>query len=156
MTRTAKDAVHILQAIAGVDPYDNYTSAIPDNGSIPDYIAVCNLSALSGARLGVPRNVLSLLSDNATGPMTDAFEQALGIFQAAGAIIVDNSNFTAAEEFRNSTLPAGIPNTDFMVNLKSYFDLLIDNPNNITSLDVVRNFTQEFPLEGYPTRDSGI
>lgn len=155
MTRTVKDAARILHAIAGVDPYDNYTSAIPKNGSIPDYVAACNLSALSGARLGVPRNVISLFSDNTTGPITGAFEEALGIFEAAGAIIVDNTNFTAAKEFKNSTLPTEILNADFVVNLQSYLELLTDNPNNITSLAVLRNFTQAFPLEDYPTRDTG-
>ena len=155
MTRTVKDAARILHAIAGVDPYDNYTSAIPKNGSIPDYVAACNLSALSGARLGVPRNVISLFSDNTTGPITDAFEEALGIFEAAGAIIVDNTNFTAAKEFKNSTLPTEILNADFVVNLQSYLELLTDNPNNITSLAVLRNFTQAFPLEDYPIRDTG-
>ncbi|KAJ4350302.1 uncharacterized protein N0V89_008923 [Didymosphaeria variabile] len=156
MTKTVKDAAHILQAIAGVDPYDNYTSAIPGNGSIPDYIAACNISALSGARIGVPRNVLSLYSDNTTGPLTDAFERALLILQEAGAIIVDNSNFTAAEEFKNSTLPTEILNADFVVNLEGYLDLLIENPSNITSLESLRNFTQSFPLEDYPTRDTGV
>lgn len=155
MTRTVKDAARILHAIAGVDPYDNYTSAIPKNGSIPDYVAACNLSALSGARLGVPRNVISLFSDNTTGPITDAFEEALGIFEAAGAIIVDNTNFTAAKEFKSSTLPTEILNADFVVNLQSYLELLTDNPNNITSLAVLRNFTQAFPLEDYPIRDTG-
>ena len=155
MTRTVKDAARILQAIAGVDPYDNYTSAIPKNGSIPNYVAACNLSALSGARLGVPRNVISLFSDNTTRPITDAFEEALGIFEAAGAIIVNNTNFTAAEEFRNSTLPTEILNADFVVNLQSYLELLTDNPNNIISLAVLRNFTQAFPLEDYPVRDTG-
>lgn len=155
MARTVKDAARILHAIAGVDPYDNYTSAIPKNGSIPDYVAACNLSALSGARLGVPRNVISLFSDNTTGPITDAFEEALGIFEAAGAMIVDNTNFTAAKEFKNSTLPTEILNADFVVNLQSYLELLTDNPNNITSLAVLRNFTQAFPLEDYPIRDTG-
>ena len=72
MARTAKDAAHILQAIAGVDPYDNYTSAIPD-GIMPDYITACKLSAVSGSRLGIPRDVISLFKDSTTGPMIEAF-----------------------------------------------------------------------------------
>jgi amidase len=155
LARTVKDAAHILQAIAGVDPYDNYTSAIP-NGIIPDYIKACKISALSGLRLGVPRNVISLESDNTTGPETEAFEQAFGVLRAAGATIVDDTNFTAADEFWNSNIPGVILQADFVVNLHSYLDSLVYNPNNITSLAQLRNFTQSFPLEDYPTRDTGI
>ena len=155
MARTVKDAAHILQAIAGVDPRDNYTSAIP-NGSVPDYIAACKPSALSGSRLGIPRNVISLFSDNTTGPITDAFERALGTLRAAGATIVEDTNFTAAAEFENSTIPSEILSADFVVNLHSYLESLTYNPRNITSLAELREFTQSFPLEDYPTRDTAI
>jgi amidase len=80
----------------------------------------------------------------------------LEIFRAARAIIVDNTDFTAAEEFKNSKVPGDVLNADFVVNLKSYLDLLTENPNKITSLDVLRHFTQTYPLEGYPTRNTGI
>ncbi|KAH9998077.1 glutamyl-tRNA amidotransferase subunit A [Xylariaceae sp. FL0662B] len=154
MTRTVKDAAYILQAIAGVDPFDNYTSAIP-NPNIPDYAAACKLSALSGTRLGVPRDVISMSSDNTTGPVTEAFKQALGVLRSAGAEIIDTT-FPAALEFSNSDLPTRILAADFVVNLQSYLDALTYNPNNITSLAVLREFTQSFPLEDYPTRDTGI
>lgn len=56
MARTVKDAAYLLQAIAGADSHDNYTSAIPNNGTIPDYLAACDYSAFSGARIGVAWN----------------------------------------------------------------------------------------------------
>jgi amidase len=155
LARTVKDAAHILQTIAGVDPRDNYTSAIP-NGAIPDYLTACNLSALSGARLGIPRNVISLLSDNTTGPVIEAFEQSLVIMRSAGAIIVEDTNFTAAVEFLNSKLPTIILNADFVVNIQNYLGSLLYNPRNISSLADLRQFTQSFPLEDYPTRDTGL
>ena len=155
LTRTVKDGAHILQAIAGVDPYDNYTSAIP-NGTVPDYIKSCKVSGLSGVRLGVPRNVVSLLMDNKTQLETEAFEQALGVLQAAGATIVNNTNFTAVDEFLNSSIPGLIVRADFVVNLRSYLNTLSYNPKSITSLAQLRNFTQTFPLEDYPTRDTGL
>ncbi|KAG0647866.1 amidase [Hyphodiscus hymeniophilus] len=98
MARTVKDAAHILQAIVGKDSLDNYTSAIP-NGVMPDYVAACNLSALSQTRIGIPRNVISLISDNTTGPILEAFEEALEVLLAAGATIVEDTNFTAAAEY---------------------------------------------------------
>lgn len=155
LTRTVKDAAHILQAIAGVDTRDNYTSAIL-NGIIPDYIAACELSGLSGFRLGIPRKVISLESDNTTGPVIEEFEQALGIIRAAGAINVEDTNFTAVVEFWNSKLPTVVLNADFLVNLQSYLGSLTYNPRNITSLADLREFTQSFPLEDYPRRDTGL
>lgn len=62
MTRTVKDAAYILQAIAGPDPSDNYTSAIPNNGSVPDYVSACKVDALQGVRIGVARNVIDIYS----------------------------------------------------------------------------------------------
>ncbi|KIW07331.1 uncharacterized protein PV09_02181 [Verruconis gallopava] len=156
MARTVKDAAYVLQAIAGYDPSDNYTSAIPDSGRLPDYVAACNYSALLGARIGIPRNVIDLLSDNTTGPQTDAFERAIAVLRAAGATIVDDANFTAAAEFLNSTSETEVLNADFIVNLASYLAALTYNPNKVTSLEEVRQFTQQFPLEDYPDRNTAI
>lgn len=148
------DGAHILQAIAGADPLDNYTSAIPYS-KLPDYVAACKLSALSGSRIGVPRDVISLRSDNTSTPVIEAFEQALDVFRAAGAVVVDTS-FLAAAEFFNSTLPNQVLAADFVVNLQSYLDALTHNPHNISSLAALRDFTRSFPLEDYPTLDTSV
>lgn len=123
---------------------------------MPDYIAACKYSALSGSRIGVPRNVILLNSagESTIGPGIEAFEQALDILRAACATVVDNTNFTAAVEFFDSTLPQVIQNADLIVNLQSYLESLIYNPRNITSLAQLRDFTQSFPLEDYPARDT--
>ncbi|KAF6835081.1 glutamyl-tRNA amidotransferase subunit a [Colletotrichum plurivorum] len=155
MARTVKDAAYILQAIAGVDPKDNYTSAIPNNGTIPNYPAACDTYALRGARIGVPRNAIALFSDNTTTTETDAFEKALGILKSAGATVVD-TNFTAAEQLVQSKSEMIVLNADFITNLATYLASLSSNPNNLTSLAAVRNFTRSFPAEGYPDRDTGI
>ncbi|KAH8592551.1 amidase [Bisporella sp. PMI_857] len=158
LSRNVKDAAHILQAIAGVDPRDNYTSAIPAEGDIPDYISACTFSALSGSRLGIPRDVISLNlnADNTSGPRINAFNQALGILKAAGATIVEDTNFTASTEYFNSQLSSVLRNADIVVNLPGYLELLTYNPKNITSLADLRNFTQTYPLEDYPNRDTGL
>lgn len=155
LTRTVKDGARILQAIAGIDPSDNYTSAIP-KGRVPNFVAACRESALSGVRLGVPRNVLSLLVTNTTEPIIKSFNQTLDILRAAGAEIIENTNFPAAEEFENSQLPTTILEADFVVNLQTYLNYLTVNPRNITTLADLRQFTQSFPLEEYPKRDTGI
>lgn len=56
MARTVRDAAAVLQAIAGYDPKDNYTSVIPH---IPGYVSACKANALHGARIGIPWNVIT-------------------------------------------------------------------------------------------------
>lgn len=155
MTGTVKDAAYILEAIAGFDASDNYTAAIPDR-KIPDYVASCRLSGLSGIRLGVPRNVISLESDRTMEPMIKAFDAALEVLHEAGATIVENTTFTAATEFTKSKLPTTILKADFMTNLENHLNLLTFNPNNITSLADLHAFTQSSSREQYPLRDTSI
>ncbi|KAL4795272.1 amidase signature domain-containing protein [Aspergillus venezuelensis] len=160
MTKTVKDAAYVLHSIAGVDPLDNYTSAIPDNANL-DFVGACNLSALAGARLGVPRNVISLMSsrDNNTASMVAAFDRSLHILRSTGAIIIEtpNTDFFAAEAYlRDSQLSAQIMGADFVVNLQHYLSQLIHNPHNITNLNELRRWTQESPLEGYPDKPTEL
>lgn len=156
IAKTVKDAAVILQAIAGIDPYDNYTFAIPNGGVLPDYVSACRISALSGARIGIPRNAIALRADSTFGPRIAAFEKAITVFEAAGATIIDNTNFTAAEEFLNSEVEMQVLNADFPVSLAGYLAFLTENPNNVTTLAAVRNFTQSFPDEDFPDRDTAI
>ncbi len=75
MARSVKDAAYVLQAIAGPDEHDNYTSAIP--GPLPDYVAACDYSAFSGARIGVARNVLEIWGKYTDPPVLKAFYEAV-------------------------------------------------------------------------------
>lgn len=159
MARTVKDAAYVLQAIAGYSQYDNYTSAIPfPNYVLPDYVAACNFSALRGKRIGIPRNVFDTPSvqKSAYAAILDTFNNyALPILRSAGAIIVDNTNFTGYDiEPANRT--SVVLEGDFISNLANYLAELTYNPENVTSLEEVRAFTQTFPLEDYPDRDTGV
>lgn len=153
MARTVKDAAYLLQAIAGPDPYDNYTSAIPFNNTLPDYVAACTLDALKGKRIGVPRNYIGRRTPT-TAPILDAFEAALAVLAAAGATIVDNTNYTAYAAYQESTAEGTVLNADFVANLHTYLASLSLNPNNLSSLAAVRTFTQTNPLEHFPDRDT--
>lgn len=156
MARTVKDAATILSAIAGFDPYDNYTSASPfANSSTPDYLGACNLSALAGARIGVPANVLSTYSSLLAPSELSAFYAALPVLSAAGATIVPDANFTAFDQYVASTNETLVLNADFLANLRSYLAALTSNPANVTDLASVRAFTRAFPPEDYPDRDTG-
>ncbi|KAK0640724.1 amidase signature domain-containing protein [Cercophora newfieldiana] len=146
MTRTVKDAAIILQAIAGVDKYDNYTSLIPNTGAIPNYVAALKKDALKGARIGIPYNALN---PNASTVEMAAFWDAVKTMQKAGAVIVD-SNFTVASP-NNTNIVLG---ADFVSDLAAYLAELTYNPNNVHTLADVLNFTQTDPREAYPDRDT--
>jgi len=51
MAKDCKTVAAMLSVIAGKDPLDNYTSAIPFD-TIPDYAASCTADGLKGARIG--------------------------------------------------------------------------------------------------------
>jgi len=158
MTRTVRDSAYVLQSIVGFDPLDNYTSAIPKDMDL-DFIGACRLSALQGARIGVPWNVLSLKSNENTISTIRAFEKALKVLKEAGAIIIDTP-FPAAEEFMKDEirieLYIQLMGADFIVNLEEYLSQLQYNPNNITNLAELRKWTRESPLEGYPNKPTTL
>ncbi|KAK8252946.1 amidase [Phyllosticta capitalensis] len=157
MARTVKDAAYILQAIAGVDQYDNYTSAIPNNGSLPDYVSACYESALGGARLGVPTNLIELFnSDGSFDTEIAAFKASLAVLTAAGATIVPDTNYTALSEYAVSQNETLVLNADFVANLPTYLATVTANPAKVSSLADVRTFTQTDPREDYPDRDTAI
>ncbi|KFZ00821.1 hypothetical protein V501_10434 [Pseudogymnoascus sp. VKM F-4519 (FW-2642)] len=117
---------------------------------------------LKGKRIGIPRNAFLPTGDsNIDAPILAAFEAAIKELKAAGAIIIDNANFSQWEEYYNSSVTFyGAVNLvvaiDFITNLPQYFAKLTTNPNNITSLRALRDFTQHDPRENYPTRDTAV
>ncbi len=154
MARTVKDAAYVLQAIAGKDPDDNYTSAIP---SIPDYVAACKLSGLQGARIGIPRNIITPRPGDAA--VLAAFESAISLMREAGATIVDDANITPAalEEYTKGKAYNIVFLADFVADLPNrYLSKLTSNPQRIFSVADLNSFTKSHPLEEYPDRDTAI
>lgn len=142
MARSVRDAAYILQAIAGQDSNDNYTSAIPN---IPDYVKACQQDALRGSRIGVPWNIIEQLPDSQL-PEAKAFQDSIKVLQEAGATIVDV----------NMTLPSDLSDVatmvkiDFKTNIAEYLSQLSSNPNGLTDLSELREFTKQNPVEKYP------
>lgn len=159
MARTVRDAAYLLSVIAGKDPDDNYTLAQPFD-TPPDYVAALNFSSFVGKRIGVPRN--GLTPDKSSGPILAAFEDAIATIKAAGAIIVDNANFSAFSAYiadANKSLgnESIVLDADFVSDLPNlYLNKLTYNPNNVTSLADISRFTHIYPLEDYPDRDTGV
>lgn len=158
IARTVTDAAYILSIIAGKDQYDNYTQAQPFD-TPPDYTKALNFSSLRGARIGVPRN--GITPTNTSQPILDAFEAAIQLMKQAGAIIVDNTNFSAFDDYLTDANKALgnesiVLDADFVSDLSNYLAQLTSNPNNIHNLADESNFTHTFPLEDYPERDTGV
>ncbi|KAF4632066.1 hypothetical protein G7Y89_g6063 [Cudoniella acicularis] len=156
MARTVSDAASILSIIAGRDPDDNYTLVQPWE-SPPDYTQALNFSSLRGARIGIPRNAIPRSTTNQ--PMLEAFEDAIQVLKKAGATIVDNTNYSAYEEYltdSSAAISSGsiVLDIDFVSDLPKYLSELTLNPHNITSVADLAKFTHNFPLEEYPQRNT--
>ncbi|OBT63765.1 hypothetical protein VE03_06929 [Pseudogymnoascus sp. 23342-1-I1] len=161
LARTVTDAAHVLNIIAGKDPNDSYTNAQPFSQP-PDYTKSLKKKWLRGKRIGIPRNAfLPIGNTNVDAPILAAFEAAIKELKAAGATIIDNANFSQWDAYHNSSVTFyGAVNTvvavDFVTNLPQYLSQLTTNPNQITSLKALTNFTRNDPRENFPIRDTGI
>ncbi|KIK43756.1 hypothetical protein CY34DRAFT_685511 [Suillus luteus UH-Slu-Lm8-n1] len=154
LTRTMKDAAYILSVIAGKDSHDNYTSAIPFE-SVPDYAAACNSQGLQGAKIGIPRNAITVSATN--GPEITAFNASITTFEGLGATIVDNADFPDLAGYVNFT-GAGyttdpVVGADFVADVANYFNEMTTNPNGIKNIQQLINFTETYVPEDYPDRD---
>ena len=149
LARTVTDAVHLLQAIAGPDPNDNYTSAIP-NGVVPNYSTALNKNALKGARIGVPVN--AYVGGQVTPQVQAAFEASVAEIEKAGATIV-TTNFTDYQTWLNGNLSLNVLEIDFYSDVKNYLSELKEIPTGVHDLRSVRNFTETYPPEDWPERD---
>jgi aspartyl-tRNA(Asn)/glutamyl-tRNA(Gln) amidotransferase subunit A len=79
--RTVADAAVALQALAGSDAADATSLERP----IPDYSAALT-GDVRGVRIGVPRR---FIADGVAAVVLQAFDTALDVLKAAGAIVVD-------------------------------------------------------------------
>ncbi len=121
MARSVKDAAYLLSVIAGKDSRDNYTSAIPFE-VIPDYTAACDLAALEGKRIGVPRNPIHLSSSDAA--ILPAFDAALNVIRAAGATVIDNITLPGYDPLNEGDFEITVLEADFITNLAKYMSEL--------------------------------
>jgi amidase len=153
LTRTVKDAAHMLSVMAGRSEDDPRTWDIPF-ATIPNYAAFCEITDLSGINIGVPRNAIN---DDAQPSVLRAFEDALAIMRSAGANVVDNTNFTGAEEYAqvDGDVKNRLRSAEFKKDMKAYLDTLQTNPNDIHSLEDIIEFTKTHPEEDYPAKGVG-
>lgn len=154
LARTVKDAAVILQAIAGKDGRDNFTSAIPSD-TIPNYVAACREDALRGARIGVPWNTMEISSMRPEPEILNAFHEAIAVLSAAGATIV-SANFTSGTELENLTSVGIAAHADLYTAIPKYLAELSFNPHDIHTIQDVRDKMRTTPGEGYPHYDTFV
>jgi amidase len=153
LTRTVKDAAYLLSSMAGHSDLDERTWHIPFE-SIPDFTTSCKSTDLGGITIGIPRNCFN---GNSPAPIMASFESAIETLTYAGANVVDNANFTAAEQFKklNQQVKGIVRSSEFRRDIANYLQTLETNPNKIHSVEDIVHFTTTFPAEDYPDRDIG-
>jgi amidase len=149
--RTVKDIAYALSGMAGKDPTDNATAAIPFD-TVPDYASFCEKDGLQGARLGIPRNIFTAPANRTERDIQQisAFEAVLPLLQRLGANITDSANYpniTAYQTQANFNLAC---NVGFKYAGMDYFKSLKFNPSGITTLQQLINYTMNFKAELYP------
>ncbi|CAN5639367.1 hypothetical protein BH24ACT22_BH24ACT22_08090 [soil metagenome] len=103
MTRTVKDAATLLDVLVGYDPADPFTSAASlarDAGSYAQGLAE---SSLSGARIGVLREVFGPDDDPDSGQVNAIIEDAIRSMREAGAEIVDPVDVPGLQDYIGDT-----------------------------------------------------
>ncbi|RDA86599.1 hypothetical protein CP532_6013 [Ophiocordyceps camponoti-leonardi (nom. inval.)] len=157
MTRTVKDTAFLLAAMAGPDPRDEATNAIPNGGQVPDYVAACRSDGLKGKRIGVPSisqlERLNYINESDSQASREEFENALQVLKDAGAELVRDVPLPGVDFFDSKKgfrrLFRGVFATlgDAM---RDYISKLTVNPNNLTSLQDITNFTKNDKREKFP------
>ncbi|KAK2608240.1 hypothetical protein N8I77_006864 [Diaporthe amygdali] len=161
LARTVKDAAFLLSAIVGKDTLDNYTSAIPfGNNGFPDYVSACQLAALKGKRIGVTRGLIDFsefgIPEAVGEPLIAAFNDSLAVIRSAGAEIIDDIFLPGWKSYVEGQYMSSVLRADLLTDIARYLSYLDSNPNNISSLQDVWNFTRHFPEEEYPARDTYV
>ncbi|KAF7316089.1 Amidase domain-containing protein [Mycena indigotica] len=137
LARTVTDAALILNAIAGKDSADNYTSAQPS--AVPDYTKALTKDALKGARIGVPRAVFL---DPKTAPLVgpDEFKAALETMKGLGAVITDPANVASAEDSLFRSGADIVLHTDLRFDIQAYLATLKEIPTNVHNIQDIMAF----------------
>jgi amidase len=149
LSRTVKDTAYVLNAIAGRSERDLTTWDIPFS-TIPDFSGFYNNTDLSGVSIGVVRNGIP---GELGAPLIESFEAALKTLASAGANVVENTNFPAAEEFKeftSSEFANIIRSSEFRKDIAAYLSTLETNPNDLHTLDDIIKFTETHPEEKFP------
>ncbi len=95
MARSVADAALVLGVIAGYDEADSATEAAKDRSAV-DYLQSLDAKALSGARIGVVRQIFN--REGVDAEVLTRFEEALETMRRQGAEVVDAERIVELDE----------------------------------------------------------
>lgn len=89
-------------------------------------------------------------------PHQHFLEAVLKTPSSAGATVVDNADFPAADDFKKlNQLKGTVKSSEFKTDIARYIQTLERNPNNLHSAVDIIEFTKSFPAEEYPEKQIG-
>jgi aspartyl-tRNA(Asn)/glutamyl-tRNA(Gln) amidotransferase subunit A len=89
MTRTVEDAALMMNAIAGVDPYDS--TSVPRN--VPDYTKALS-GDLTGVKIGIPNEYFA---EGITTEVKASVFAAIGVLRGLGATVIENISLPSTD-----------------------------------------------------------
>ena len=126
--RTVADAAVVLGALTGVDPRDPATAG-SDGNSHADYTQFLDADGLTGARIGVARQ---LFFDS---PETSAImEEVVAALSVNGATIVDPVEFPSFEEFSTASPEFDVLLLEFKSDVALYLETPVGGPRTLADL----------------------
>ncbi|KAI1265867.1 amidase signature domain-containing protein [Xylariaceae sp. FL1019] len=156
LAQNVADGALILEAIAGKDASDNYTSAQPW-ASPPSYLASLNKTALKGKRIGVTftEELVGVLDPEIARPVFDA---AVSDLEKAGAVIFPVPLGTGgfALDDLHTWIYGNISAfvfSDYHDNMAAYLNDTIPGPKDIETFEDLYECLQQDSAEQYPFYD---
>lgn len=128
MGRTVADAATVLGALVGVDDRDPAT-ADSEGNTHPDYTAFLDADGLSGARIGVARQLFF-----ASPETSDIMEGVVAALSAHGATVVDPVEFPSFEEFSTASPEFDVLLLEFKSDVALYLETRVGGPKTLADL----------------------
>jgi amidase len=138
MARTVRDAVLLLNALAGEDKEDAATRTGAGKRH-KDYTAFLHAEGLRGARIGIPRDYYF---EELTDEQLAIFNGAVDVMRGLGAIIVDPADIRTAREIKYSSVVLN----EFKSSLGAYLAKLGPGAS-IRSLKDIIDFNHAHPVQ---------
>ncbi|XP_075674091.1 putative amidase At4g34880 [Castanea sativa] len=125
--RTVADAVYVLDAIVGIDHYDNATIEISRHIPKGGYAQFLKADGLRAKRVGIVRDPFYNFGNDTIAAQT--VEQHLKTLRKQGTILVDNLEIANIDEIYSPTSGEGtVLATEFKISINAYLDELVTSP----------------------------
>ncbi|KAH7094279.1 amidase signature domain-containing protein [Paraphoma chrysanthemicola] len=150
LARTVADAMHVALDMAYQSQHRN---AATKSNLVQDISRACLNLDLAGMRIGIPWHLNDIKTMH--GAKYESFRIVLSVLKNAGATLVHDIVVTGADEYENLTVEEKqiMLDTDMKLAINKYLSSLATNPNNITDLQDLIDFTKSCPEEECPTRN---